>query len=261
MVDFEPNSDFSQPAQRADVQRRIDLLLVERGLFESRAKARAAIEAGLVTADGATIGKPSALVARDAVLAAEAPHPWVSRGGVKLAAALEAFGIDPAGRICLDVGASTGGFTDVLLARGAARVYAVDVGRGQLHRKLAFDPRVVSLEATDARRLAEDTLPETVSLLTMDVSFISARLVLPGLLPLMAAGCELVLLVKPQFEAGRERVGRGGIVRDDAVRDVVAAEVTEAVAGLGFAVLGLIPSPIAGGDGNQEYLLGACRLG
>jgi 23S rRNA (cytidine1920-2'-O)/16S rRNA (cytidine1409-2'-O)-methyltransferase len=261
MVEFERNPEPSQPSRGADVQRRIDVLLVERGLFESRAKARAAIEAGLVTADGAAIGKPSALVTREAALAAEAPHPWVSRGGVKLAAALDAFCIEPVGKVCLDVGASTGGFTDVLLARGAKRVYAIDVGRGQLHPKLSADSRVVSREGTDARGLSENPLPEAVALVTMDVSFISARLVLPGLLPAMAAQCELVLLVKPQFEAGRERVGRGGLVRDEAVREAIAEEVRTAVAELGFAILGLIPSPIAGGDGNREYLLGARRLG
>jgi 23S rRNA (cytidine1920-2'-O)/16S rRNA (cytidine1409-2'-O)-methyltransferase len=260
MVDSEPNSGPRQHPSSKDVQRRIDLLLVERGVFVSRAKARAAIEAGLVVADGTRIDKPSALVASHVALVAEAPHPWVSRGGVKLAAALDTFGIDPDGRVCLDVGASTGGFTDVLLARGAARVYAVDVGRGQLHPKLAADPRVVSREATDARRIAEDPLPERVRLVTMDLSFISARLVLPTLLPVMAPECELVVLVKPQFEAGRERVGRGGIVRDEAVRKAAAEDVREAVAALGFAILGLVPSPIAGGDGNQEFLLGARRL-
>jgi 23S rRNA (cytidine1920-2'-O)/16S rRNA (cytidine1409-2'-O)-methyltransferase len=261
MVDTERKPGPNQHASGADVQRRIDQLLVERGFFESRAKARAAIEAGLVVADGRLIDKPSALVAFDASLAAAAAHPWVSRGGVKLAAALDAFAIDPSGRVCLDIGTSTGGFTDVLLARGAARVYAVDVGRGQLHPKLAGDPRVVSREATDARRLMEDPPAEPVGLVTMDLSFISVRLVLPALLPLISEGCELVVLVKPQFEAGRERVGRGGIVRDDSVREAVAGEVKDAIAALGFAILGLIPSPIAGGDGNREFLLGARRLG
>jgi 23S rRNA (cytidine1920-2'-O)/16S rRNA (cytidine1409-2'-O)-methyltransferase len=180
---------------------------------------------------------------------------------VKLAAALDAFGIEPVGKVCLDVGASTGGFTDVLLARGATRVYAIDVGRGQLHPKLSADPRVISREGTDARGLSENPLPEAVGLVTIDVSFISARLVLPALLPAMATKCELVLLVKPQFEVGRERVGRGGLVRDEAVRDAVAEEVKTAVAEFGFAILGLIPSPITGGDGNREFLLGARRLG
>jgi 23S rRNA (cytidine1920-2'-O)/16S rRNA (cytidine1409-2'-O)-methyltransferase len=235
------------------------MLLVERGVFESRARARAAIEAGLVAVDGKRVDKPATLVPPDAELSAQAPHPWVSRGGVKLAAALDAFGIDPAGRICLDVGASTGGFTHVLLARGAARVYAVDVGRAQLHPTLAADPRVVSREATDARRLAETPLSEPVGLVVIDVSFISVRLVLPGLVASMAPGAELVVLIKPQFEAGRERVGRGGLVRDAGVRDAVAAEMRAFVAGLGFSIVDLIPSPIVGGDGNHEFLLGARR--
>ena len=235
------------------------MLLVERGLFESRARARAAIEAGLVTVDGKQVDKPAVLVSPQASLQAQAPHPWVSRGGVKLEAALDAFGIDPTACICLDVGASTGGFTHVLLARGAARVYAVDVGRAQLHPTLAADPRVVSHEATDARRLAETPLPEPVGLVVIDVSFISVRLVLPGLVAGMAPGAELVVLIKPQFEAGRERVGRGGLVRDAGVRDAVAAEISAFVAGFGFSIIDLIPSPIVGGDGNHEFLLGARR--
>lgn len=255
----QPRRSASTGQRAAGAQSRIDVLLVERGLFESRARARAAIEAGLVVADGALIGKPSALVSVEAALLAEAPHPWVSRGGVKLAAALDAFGIAPAGRICLDVGASTGGFTDVLLARGAQRVYAVDVGRAQLHPRLAADARVVSHEATDARRLSDAVLPEPVSLVVIDVSFISVRLVLPGLVAAMTPNAELVVLIKPQFEAGRERVGRGGLVRDAAIRDAVAAEIRAFVAGLGFTIIDLIPSPIMGGDGNHECLLGARR--
>jgi 23S rRNA (cytidine1920-2'-O)/16S rRNA (cytidine1409-2'-O)-methyltransferase len=252
-------SAIGQRPAAADVQRRIDVLLVERGVFDSRARARAAIEAGLVTVAGATVTKPSALVSGTADIVAEAPFPWVSRGGVKLAAALDAFALDPAGRVCLDIGASTGGFTDVLLARGASRVYAVDVGRSQLHPRLAGDPRVVSLEATDARRLVAEPLPERATLVTIDVSFISVRLVLPGLLDAMEPSCDLVVLVKPQFEAGRERVGRGGLVRDEAVRDAVAAEVRAFVAAQGFAELGFMASPIVGGDGNHEFLLGAHR--
>jgi 23S rRNA (cytidine1920-2'-O)/16S rRNA (cytidine1409-2'-O)-methyltransferase len=240
-------------------QSRIDMLLVARGLFESRARARAAIEAGLVLVDGAVITKPAAMVAADAALAAEAPHPWVSRGGVKLAAALDAFAIEPRDRVCLDIGASTGGFTDVLLARGARRVYAVDVGRAQLHPRLAADPRVLSHEATDARRLDGAEIAEPAGLVVVDVSFISVRLILPGLFCRMSPGCDLVVLVKPQFEAGRERVGRGGIVREPAIRDAVAGEIRAFVAGLGFSILGLIPSPITGGDGNHEFLLGARR--
>jgi 23S rRNA (cytidine1920-2'-O)/16S rRNA (cytidine1409-2'-O)-methyltransferase len=238
---------------------RIDVLLVERGLFDSRARARAAIEAGLVLAGGEVIAKPATMVAADALLSAEAPHPWVSRGGLKLEAALDGFGISPAGRVCLDVGASTGGFTDVLLARGARRVYAVDVGRAQLHPRLAADPRVVSHEATDARRLSDAVLPEAVSLVVIDVSFISVRLILPGLVGAMAGGADLIVLIKPQFEAGRERVGRGGIVREAGIRDAVAEEIRAFVAGLGFTIINLIPSPILGGDGNNEFLLGARR--
>lgn len=228
-----------------------------RGLFESRARAREAIEAGLVTASGRVVRKPSEPLDPDAEIAAAAPHPYVSRGGVKLAAALDAFGIDPAGRRCLDLGASTGGFTQVLLERGAAGVHAVDVGHGQLHPKVAADPRVVSLEGTDARAVGERLPAERFGLVAIDLSFISVRLVLPALPPLMAAGCEVVILVKPQFEAGRAHVGRGGIVRDEAARRDAAAAVEEAVAALGCAILGFVPSPITGRDGNREYLLGA----
>lgn len=241
-------------------RRRADLLLVERGFFDSRAKARAAIEAGLVRADGALLRRASDMVAPQALIEASAPHPWVSRGGVKLEAALDAFGLEPAGRVCLDCGASTGGFTQVLLARGAARVYAVDVGRGQLHRDVAADPRVTSLEGTDARELDATLIPEPVELMAVDVSFISLRLVLPPLVRLMAPGAGLAALIKPQFEVGRAGLAKGGIVKDEAAR--IAAR--DAIAGLarelGFAGIGLIPSPIAGGDGNVEYLLGA-RLG
>ena len=236
---------------------RADSLLVERGVFESRARARAAIEAGLVSADGIPVAKPSDRLASDAAIAAEAPHPWVSRGGVKLAAALDAFRLDPAGLVCLDVGASTGGFTDVLLARGARRVHALDVGRGQLHARLAADPRVVSHEATDIRRLDPALLPEPPDFATIDVSFISLSLVLPSLRALLAPRAVLVALVKPQFEVGRAGIGRGGIVRDDAARDAAVARVTAEAEALGFALAGTIPSPIAGGDGNREFLMAA----
>lgn len=238
-------------------RRRADLHLVELGLFESRAKAQAAIAAGLVSADGEPVRKPSDTIPVTASVAAEAPHPWVSRGGVKLAAALDQFGIDPAGQVCLDVGASTGGFTDVLLSRGAARVYAVDVGRAQLHPRLAADARVVSLEGVDVRRLGEGQVPETASLCVVDVSFISLKLVLPALKQLMNEGGYLVALVKPQFEAGRNNVGRGGIVRDEAVRLAVLDEIAAFATEQGFSVLGTMPSPIEGGDGNREFLLAA----
>ena len=182
-------------------------------------------------------------------------HPWVSRGGVKLAAALDAFGVDPAGRRCLDVGASTGGFTDVLLQRGAVPVVALDVGRGQLDWKLRTDPRVVVIEGVNARHLAPGDLPAPFALVTVDVSFISLRLVLPALLPHLAPGADLVCLVKPQFEVGREHVGKGGVVRDAAAREAAITAVAQAAAALGLHVLGRLPSPLPGPAGNVEELL------
>lgn len=239
---------------------RADQLLVERGFFESRARAQAAIAAGLVGADGVPVRKPSEMVARNAVLTAQAPHPYVSRGGLKLAAALDAFGFDPAGRICLDIGASTGGFTDVLLKRGAARVIAVDVGRDQLHALLRGHPRVLSLEAQDVRTLALPGLPQPPALAAIDVSFISLKLVLPAVSALLAPACGLVALVKPQFEAGRAALKKG-VVRDEAVHARVCAEIVAALEGLGFSVRDPLPSPIEGGDGNREFLVGAARSG
>ncbi len=240
-------------------RRRADTYLVELGLFESRAKAKAAIEAGLVEADGQPVRKPSDTIPVTARIAAEAPHPWVSRGGVKLAAALEAFGIDPAGRICLDVGASTGGFTDVLLSRGAHRIYAVDVGTSQLHAKLLADPRVVTLEQTDIRRLAASRVPDEISLCVVDVSFISLKLVIPELIRFMNTGSYLVGLIKPQFEVGRAALGRGGIVRDEAAAEGAVDGILSCAAAHGFSPLGTMPSPIQGGDGNREFLMAARR--
>lgn len=237
-------------------RRRADMLLFERGLFESRAKAQAAIAEGLVTADGEPVRRASELVGADAVLSAQAAHPWVSRGGVKLKAALENFEIDPSGRVCLDLGSSTGGFTQVLLAGGARRVYAVDVGRGQLHARVAADPRVVSLEGTDARVLGRESIPEVIDLLVCDVSFISLKLVLPAAVGLLNRPARLALLVKPQFEAGRAQL-RKGMVRDADVRRAVCDDIAAFVRSLDLAVDGVIPSPIAGGDGNREFLLGA----
>ncbi len=184
----------------------------------------------------------------------EPEHPWVSRGGVKLAFGLTHFGIDPAGRVCLDVGASTGGFTDVLLARGAARVYAVDVGWGQLHAKLRGDPRVVLREKVNARLLSRAEVPEEPSLLVGDLSFISLTLVLPAAVPLLAPSADVLVLVKPQFEAERREVGRGGIVRDEAVRARAVARVEASAVALGLVPRGAVPSPITGADGNVEYL-------
>ena len=237
-------------------RKRADLLLVERGLFESRARAQAAIAAGRVTADGVVLRKPSDEIAAGAVLDAAPEHPWVSRGGIKLVAALDHFGFDPAGRVCLDVGASTGGFTDVLRARGARRVYAVDVGRGQLHVKLRGDPAVVSLEQTDIRAL--DPLAELPDLAVVDVSFISLKLVLPAIDRLLCRPAQLVALIKPQFEAGRGHVKKG-IVRDAAIHAAVCDDIAAFAVSLGWDVIGVMPSPIEGGEGNREFLIGARR--
>ena len=239
-------------------RRRADRALVERGFFDSRAKAQAAIAAGLVTADGVVVRKASDPLDDAAAIRTVPPYPWVSRGGVKLAAALDAFAIDSSGRVCLDLGASTGGFTHVLLDRGAARVYAADVGHGQLHPTIAADPRVVGLEGVDARCLDAASVPEPIDLLVADVSFISLKLVLPPVLPLLAPAAALVALVKPQFEAGPAHV-RKGIVRDAAVREMVCNDAIAFVTARGFTVVGVLPSPIAGGDGNREFLLGARR--
>jgi 23S rRNA (cytidine1920-2'-O)/16S rRNA (cytidine1409-2'-O)-methyltransferase len=239
-------------------RRRADLLLVERGVFESRAKAQAAIAAGLVAADGTPVRRASDLIDHEAEIAAEAPHPYVSRGGVKLAAALDAFAVDAAGRRCADIGASTGGFTEVLLARGARSVYAVDVGQGQLHPRLKADARVVSLERTDIRHLDRTLIPEPLDLAVVDVSFISLKLVLPAVLGLLGDEADLVALIKPQFEAGRGRVKKG-VVRDEGVRRAACEDVEALLRERGFAILGLIASPILGGDGNQEFLIGAQR--
>lgn len=233
---------------------RADRLLVERGLFESRAKAQAAIEAGLVTANGARVRKASETIDGDAEIEASPAFPYVSRSGVKLAAALDHFKFDPRGTICLDAGASTGGFTQVLLERGAKQVYAVDVGRDQLHQSLRARPEVASLEGTDIRGLA---LPgERPDLVVVDVSFISLKLVLPAALVLAKSPAKLVALIKPQFEAGRAHLKRG-IVRDAAVHAAVCDDISKAISDLGWHVLGVIPSPITGGDGNAEFLIGA----
>lgn len=237
---------------------RIDVALVERGLFASRAKAREAIEAGLVSVDGRAVDKPSEPVSPEARIDARAPYEWVSRGGVKLAAALDAFSIDPRGLHCLDVGASTGGFADVLLSRDARSVVCVDVGHAQLHPRIAADARVTSLEKTDARQLGPESLGAPPALIVVDVSFISLDRVLPHVLALAAPTAKLVALVKPQFEAGPAHV-RKGIVRDATVRAAVCAKIERLVTDLGWRVVGLIPSPIEGGDGNREFLLGAER--
>lgn len=235
---------------------RADRLLVERGLFDSRAKAQAAIEAGLVFANGKQVVKASETIAADAAIQASPAHPYVSRGGVKLSAALDHFGFDPKCRVCLDVGASTGGFTQVLCERGASKVYAVDVGSGQLHETVRARPEVVSLEQTDIRALAPAQLTPPPDLVVIDVSFISLRLVLPPALALTKRPAQLIALIKPQFEAGRAQLKRG-IVRDTAVHQAVCDDIAAFVTGLGWCVIGIMPSPISGGDGNVEFLLGA----
>jgi len=237
---------------------RADRLLVERGLFESRAKAQAAIAAGLVTADRRPVRRPSDEIAVEAALDAQPPFPWVSRGGVKLAHALDTVSLDVAGRRCLDVGASTGGFTDVLLACGARHVTAVDVGRGQLHPRIESDPRVTALEATDIRSLDPARLGAPVDLVVADVSFISLRLVLPAAMALAAPRADLVALVKPQFEAGRG-AGKKGVVRDPALHAAACAEVAAAITALGLRVQATFPSAIEGGGGNREFFIWARR--
>jgi 23S rRNA (cytidine1920-2'-O)/16S rRNA (cytidine1409-2'-O)-methyltransferase len=237
---------------------RADQLLVARGLSESRTRAQASIAAGLVSADGVKVMKSAEQVACDARLEAAPEHPWVSRGGVKLAQALDRFGFDPRAKTCLDIGASTGGFTEVLLSRGARRVYAVDVGHGQLHVSLGKRPEVFSLERTDARDLDRRLVPDPIDLVVADVSFISLKKVLPPALALAASEAMLVALIKPQFEAGRARVKKG-IVREPAVHRAVCADLVAFVATLGWEEIGLMQSPIRGGDGNTEFLMGARR--
>ncbi|WP_315834417.1 TlyA family RNA methyltransferase [Bradyrhizobium prioriisuperbiae] len=238
------------------MRQRADLLLVERGLFASRARAQAAIEAGLVTADGRAVARSSDMIARDAVLEAEPAHPWVSRGGTKLAGALDRYPIAIDDHACLDVGASTGGFTDVLLARGARVVYAVDVGHGQLHDTLRGHARVRSMETTDIRSLTPDHLPERPDVVVIDASFISLKHVLPATLSLAATPTHLLALIKPQFEADR-RHSKKGIIRDAAVHDAVCGDIAEFVRSLGCKEIAVFPSSITGGDGNSEFFIGA----
>lgn len=235
-------------------KRRIDQLLVERGLAGSRQKAQALILAGQVLVDGHKAGKAGHAVATDSQIEVTGQLPYVSRAGGKLAAALDGFGIDPIGRISLDIGTSTGGFTDCLLQRGAARVHAVDTGTGQIAWKLRTDPRVVLHENCNARYLAPGVIGETVSLVVIDVSFISVTLIVPILPPLLANGAELVILVKPQFEVGRGQVGKGGIVRDPALHQAACKRVETAVTEIGYRG-SIMDSPILGAEGNREFLL------
>lgn len=240
---------------------RADQMLVDRGLADSRSRAQALILAGLVFSGECRIDKPGTTLGPDAPLALRGQdHPWVSRGGLKLAHGLDHFAIDPAGLTALDVGASTGGFTDVLLARGAARVYAVDVGHGQLAWKLRQDPRVVVLEKVNARHLDARQVPEPVDLVVCDASFISLATVLPAPLALTRPGARLLALIKPQFEVGKGEVGKGGVVRDPALHQAVCARIAAWLGGLaGWRVLGVEPSPILGPEGNREFLIAASR--
>lgn len=236
-------------------KQRLDLLLVERGLAESREQARRLIMAGHVLIDDQVSDKPGRMVAQDAALRVRAPLPYVSRGGQKLAAALEAFPVPVAGITAVDVGASTGGFTDCLLQHGAARVYAIDVGYGQLAWKLRSDPRVVVLERTNIRHL--EALPDgaTADLAVIDASFISLALVLPPTLRLLTPAAQVIALIKPQFEAGKDDVGKGGVVRDRRIHRRVLEEIYDLAAALGLVVAGLIPSPLLGPAGNVEFLI------
>jgi len=240
--------------------RRLDVELVQRGLAPSRAQAREAIETGKVTVNGVLATKAGQVVSDSALIEAIPLHPWVSRGGIKLAHALDVFKVDPAGRHCLDIGSSTGGFTDVLLSRGARRVVAVDVGSGQLHPRLRDDPRVISLESTDARSLAPDAIIEPPTLLVCDASFIGLAKLLAVPLSLAAPDARLVALFKPQFEVGRENIGKGGIVTDLAATDAAAQALTAWLDQAGWAVRAWTDSPIAGGDGNRERLFLAARM-
>lgn len=242
-----------------DASRRLDVELVRRGLAASRAQAREAIEAGKVTVNGVKATRPGQPVTDDTVIEAAQLHPWVSRGGVKLAHALDVFGVDSTGHHCLDIGASTGGFTDVLLSRGARQVVAVDVGVGQLHPRLRDDSRVVSLESTDARNLDAAMLLEPPTLLVCDASFIGLAKLLAVPLSLAASNARLVALFKPQFEVGRENIGKGGIVTDQAATDAAAKALEAWIVQQGWSVDRWADSPITGGDGNRERLFLASK--
>jgi 23S rRNA (cytidine1920-2'-O)/16S rRNA (cytidine1409-2'-O)-methyltransferase len=236
-------------------RQRLDAWLVERGLAESREKAQALVIAGRVRVDGAPATKPGAAVKAGRRIEVLAGPGSVGRGAAKLAGGLDALGVDPSGRVALDVGASTGGFTETLLARGAVRVYAVDVGRGQLHERLRADPRVMVRERINARRLSAAEVPEPVSIASVDVSFISALKVLPALRELLTAGADVVVLVKPQFEVGRGQVGRGGLVKDPALHRDALLAVARGAEALGYGVAGACPSPLTGAEGNREFFL------
>ncbi|KAA5801622.1 TlyA family RNA methyltransferase [Alkalicaulis satelles] len=238
---------------------RADQYLVRHGYFDTRARAQAAIAAGRVRVDGMVIDKPSRAIAEGARVEAQAAHPWVSRAALKLVAGLDGFGVDPADALCLDVGASTGGFSEVLLARGAAHVTAVDVGRGQLHASLKDHPRLTSLEGRDARSLTRDDLPGAPGLVVCDASFIPLSIVLPVPLLLAQPGAALIALFKPQFEVGPAHVGKGGIVKDDAAAHAAMTAARGFLDASGWAVRAVMDSPVAGGDGNRERLIHAVK--
>ncbi|MCR9073147.1 MAG: TlyA family RNA methyltransferase [Alphaproteobacteria bacterium] len=244
------------------MKRRLDQLLVDRGLVESRTRAQALVMAGKVFSGERKMEKAGQQVAEDIALEVRGQdHPWVSRGGLKLAHALEHFRFDPSGAVAIDVGASTGGFTDVLLQGGAAKVYAVDVGHGQLAWKLRNDERVVVLEKTNARHLTTEHVPQAVDLVVCDASFISLKTVLPAALAMVKPGGRVLALIKPQFEAGRAQVGKGGVVRDPDVHAAVCDDVRTWLEGLGgWSIDGIVPSPITGPEGNIEFLISARRL-
>jgi 23S rRNA (cytidine1920-2'-O)/16S rRNA (cytidine1409-2'-O)-methyltransferase len=250
------NSPTSSSTGVPERRHRLDLLVVERGLAESREKAQALILAGQVLVNGQKADKAGANIGIDATIELLAQPRYVGRGGLKLEAALDHFGISAAGKICLDVGSSTGGFTDCLLQRGAARVYAIDVGTGQLDWKLRNDPRVIVQEQVNARYLTRDQVPQPITLAVCDVSFISITMILPALAGLLAKDAEMVILVKPQFELDRDQVGKGGIIRDPALHHRACQRVEKAVQQLGFDTQ-IIPSPILGAEGNREFLLHA----
>jgi 23S rRNA (cytidine1920-2'-O)/16S rRNA (cytidine1409-2'-O)-methyltransferase len=239
-----------------NAKQRLDKLLLASQLVPTRQKAQSLIIAGLIRVNGERVDKPGTMVAADSrIEVAGDSCPYVSRGGLKLAAGLDYFGIDPEGLVCADVGASTGGFTDCLLQRGAARVYAIDVGYGQLAWKLRQDPRVVVMERTNARKLKPGDIPEPLDLAVIDASFISLKLLIIPLLPFFRAQVSILALIKPQFEAGRERVGKGGVIRDPALHQQITDEVVEFAVSLGLHSQGVIPSPILGPKGNREFLI------
>ena len=252
--DKPPKDEAQAPARPGKL--RADVAVFEQGLAPSRERARALILAGQILCGDRSVAKAGDVLPAGAVLRLRGePMPYVSRGGLKLAHALDVFGVDVAGAVAVDIGASTGGFTDCLLQRGASRVYCVDVGHGQLDWKVASDSRVVVIDRTNIRHMPAERIPERCTLAVIDVSFISLRLVLPLLPPLLVPGAPVVPLVKPQFEVGRAKVGKGGIVRDEADRRQAVADVAEAARALGFAVVGETTSPITGGKGNVEFLL------